>query len=290
MYLKQQLDMSIRHDIKIPIDHHQSNVPITTNTEFTKKELDTIEPHSKFAMVSFNCNSAFTDNWNIEVDEFKYEFDSYSKMCCSCVGVEDNLKTFTLALEIRYQHASYTETHACTHCKIPNGKHSLIPTMTKPKLVSISNCPVLKCTSCELPCAKKHNPQVVWQHAIKEKKGILALNKFHADDFISMDQFVVSTSGWLLTAYGWEGNHNRFYGWTILNDAATGAIWVKNQVSLGAGEIIMAKTCFKEWLGDLACAEIKHHSNNGVFAPDVFHADSIEKHWSQSFSGVGAHH
>ena len=43
------------------------------------------------------------------------------------------------------------------------------------------------------------------------------------------------------------------------------AIWVDNQVSLHAGEIIMAKTCFKEWLWDLACIEIKHiWSDNGV--------------------------
>ena len=42
MHLKQQPDMSISHDIKIPNDHHQSNLPIISNTTYTKKELDTI--------------------------------------------------------------------------------------------------------------------------------------------------------------------------------------------------------------------------------------------------------
>ena len=32
------------------------------------------------------------------------------------------------------------------------------------------------------------------------------------------------------------------------------------------------------------------HWDNGVFAADVFQADCTEKHQSQSFSGVGAHH
>ena len=72
MHLKQQPNMSFRHDIRTPIIHHQSNLPIVVNT-CTKKELDTIKSHFKSAMVSFKCNSVI-------IDEFKYEFDSYSKM------------------------------------------------------------------------------------------------------------------------------------------------------------------------------------------------------------------
>ena len=52
----------------------------------------------------------------------------------------------------------------------------------------------------------------------------------------------------------------------------------------------MAKTCFEEWLWELACAEIKHYSDNGVFTSDIFNDDCIAKHQSQSFSGIGAHH
>ena len=41
-------------------------------------------------MAFFNCKSVFTDNWNVEVDEFEYEFDHYSKMCFPCFGMEEN--------------------------------------------------------------------------------------------------------------------------------------------------------------------------------------------------------
>ena len=44
MHLKQQHDMSVRHDIKIPTDHHHSNLPIIIITACTKKELDMIGP------------------------------------------------------------------------------------------------------------------------------------------------------------------------------------------------------------------------------------------------------
>ena len=80
-------------------------------------------------------------------------------------------------------------------------------------------------------------------NTIKEKEGTLALDKYQACDFVSMDQVIVSTPGWLLIDYGWEGHYNCFHGGTIFNDEATDAIWVGNQSPLGAGETIMANTC-----------------------------------------------
>ena len=58
--------------------------------------------------------------------------------------------------------------------KEPNEKHSLMLTAIKPKFASTSNWLVPKCTSFELA---------------------LVLEKYQAGDFVSMDQFVVSTPG-----------------------------------------------------------------------------------------------
>ena len=77
----------------------------------------------------------------------------------------------------------------------PNGKRFLMPTVITPKLAFTSNCPVPKCTYCELTHAKKCSPQVILQQAITEKEGTSALDKYQAGDFVSMDQFVVSTPG-----------------------------------------------------------------------------------------------
>ena len=60
-----------------------------------------------------------------------------------------------------------------------------------------------------------------------------------------MDQFVVKTPGQQLDGYGREGENNRYHGDTNFNDAAYGVIWVENQISLGAGEKIMAKEVFE---------------------------------------------
>ena len=106
-----------------------------------------------------------------------------------------------------------------------------------------------------------------------------------------MDQFICKTPGRLLEGFGREGDNKRFHGGTIFNDAATGLIWVENQVSLGAGETILAKELFEQWLDDTAQVEIKHiHSDNGVFAAEEFKEHCKAKHQEQSFSGVGAQH
>ena len=100
--------------------------------------------------------------------------------------------------------------------------------------------------SCELTHAKKLNPQVVQQHL--EKESISAVDEYKADDFVSMDQFVVSTPRWQLTENEVEVENNQFHSGTIFNDITSGAIWVEHQVSLHADETIMAKICFEEWL------------------------------------------
>ncbi len=48
------------------------------------------------------------------------------------------------------------------------------------------------------------------------------------------------------TGYGRESQDCHFQGGTIFNDAASGLIWVENQVSLGANKTFMGKACFKQ--------------------------------------------
>ena len=110
-------------------------------------------------------------------------------------------------------------------------------------------------------------------------------------DFVSMDQFVVKTPGRLPTGYGREGVTNRYTGGTIFNDDGSGAIWVENQCSLGAGETLMGKQCFEQWLFELAHLEVaEYRSDNGVFTAEEFRKECAEKDQKQTFSGVGAQH
>jgi hypothetical protein len=88
--------------------------------------------------------------------------------------------------------------------------------------------------------------------------------------------------------YGHESAGQCFQGSTIYNDAVSGLIWVENQVSLGANETVMGKSCFEQWLWDMADTKVKHyHGDNGIFSTEEYCQD---KEQSQSFSGVGLQH
>ena len=60
-------------------------------------------------------------------------------------------------------------------------------------------------------------------------------------------------------------------------------------MSLGAGETVNAKMRCENWLWETACACVKHfHSDNGIFAAELFHDSCAEEKQTKSFSGVDA--
>ena len=53
---------------------------------------------------------------------------------------------------------------------------------------------------------------------------------------------------------------------------------VQNQVSLGAGETIIGKDTFEDWIWNLAGVLAKHyHSDNGIFISEAFCNDCADK-------------
>ena len=93
---------------------------------------------------------------------------------------------------------------------------------------------------------KKRPPGVAKKKAVPEKKEILAREKYEVGDFMLTDQFVVKTPGRPPLGFGRKRQNNRFHRGTIYHDAASGLIWVENQVSLGANENIVGKPRFEQ--------------------------------------------
>ncbi len=155
--------------------------------------------------------------------------------------------------------------------KDESGLQDVMPCVITPAFKTAATCPIPCCAACELACAHCHPTGATKQLAVEEKAGILSANKYQVGDLVSKDQFVSGTPGWLFSGYGREAQHNWFHGGTIFNDAASGAIWVEHQVSLGAGETICAKERFEEWLYELSCVEVaRYHSDNSVFTAAEF--------------------
>jgi hypothetical protein len=177
------------------------------------------------------------------------------------------------------------------HYEEPNGNKTVLPAMIKPKLASARNCIIPPCQSCLLACARKRTPNILRTRLLDNCEGAITRDQCNIGDVVSTDQFICKTPRRLPTGYGRESQDRRFQGSTIFNDAASGLIWVENQVSLGANKTVMGKARFKQWLYDQCVCEVKHyHGDNGIFSLEEFWRDCEEERQSQSFSGVGAQH
>ncbi len=140
------------------------------------------------------------------------------------------------------------------------------------------------------PCSEAHHQRET-NRDLPETEGALSRDQYEVGDFVSTDHFICRTPGCLHEGYGRESADRRFQGGTVYNNAASGLIWVENQVSLGANQTVMGKSCFEQWLWDMAYAEVKHyHGNNGIFSAEKYCFECKEKGQSQSFSGVRAQH
>ena len=110
-------------------------------------------------------------------------------------------------------------------------------------------------------------------------------------DFISVDSFVLSSSGWLAKRYGKKSGKNHNHGGTIYQYAVSGTIWVQNQVSLDHGTTVMGNQRFEEWIYEQSMVKNKHyHADNGIFQSSGFRKDCSGANEFRVFSAVGDQH
>ena len=204
-------------------------------------------------------------------------------------GAQKELLLWHWKLGISMHHIQ--ELMKVSEMKEPNGAVSVKDRVIVPKLSSAATCDIPVCQSCELSRAKQRKAPVVKAKVNESSEGAISRDQYQPGDFVSIDQYVVKTPGRLPTGFGQESEQNMYHGGTIFRDAASKYIHVSNQVSLGAGETVLSKRNFEDWLWEEARLRIKHyHSDNGVFTAELFTDACKEDGQTQSFSGVGAQH
>ena len=299
------------NNVLISIDREGSNLPLVRNSWLSREEQERYAPMTRSALVWSRLDqvdffgdlqptktTARYSTQEREIDLLNSEYEHYSKFCGPCVGQKDNTNLSGPQKELILWHwklgiSMYRiqEMMRTQKMEEPSGRKSELPPIIKPTYKSTPNCIVPPCMSCQLARAKKRSTGVTKKSSVKDKEGILTRDKYKPGDMVSVDQFVVKTPGRQLKGYGREGANGRYHGGTIYNDAASGAIHVENQVTLGAGDTILGKNRFEEWLREQAIVEVSHyHGDNGIFTADTFRNDCSSKNQTQSFSGVGAQH
>lgn len=107
----------------------------------------------------------------------------------------------------------------------------------------------------------------------------------------SVDGSVCFRPSRTIATHIWQRKESeRFSGGTIFVDHASGKIFVRHQVSLCAGETIVAKREFEHNAAQYGVTVKSYHSENGVFDSQEFRAEFERKGQTINFSGVGAHH
>ncbi|KAL7461742.1 hypothetical protein ACHAXS_003253, partial [Conticribra weissflogii] len=166
-----------------------------------------------------------------------------------------------------------------------------LPPIIKTKFKSTPFVSPPKCMACSLATLKARSPQVKRSRALQPREGALSVDQYNPGDCVASDQFVVKTPGRLTTGYGRNSDDNCYHGGTLYTDVSSGLVRVVPQVSLGAGETLLGKARFEEWIFNLAGVTVnRYHSDNGVYASPDFKQDCSDKDQVQSFSGVGAQH
>jgi len=202
------------------------------------------------------------------------DLEHFLNFCGACVGAAKNENISASQKELLKWHwklgiemyRSQEMMHE-RHYKDPDGRTTILPAIIQPKNASARNCIDPPHQSCFLACAKKCSPKVSRTQPLEDREGAITRDQYKVDGFVSTDQLICKMPGRLLTRYGRESQDCRFLGGTIYNDAASGLIWVENQVSLGANETVMGKARFEQWLWDQCVSEVKHyHGENGIFS------------------------
>ena len=145
------------------------------------------------------------------------------------------------------------------------------------------------CAACQLGKQTRRTPNQ--DHFIRDFDMAIRANDLQPGDKVSIDSYVSYAPGRLPQTYGKEPPTNQYSGGTIFYDHATAAIFVKNQVSLRAGETLQAKIEFERWARENNVPNIRSfRSDNMPFDSEVWKIDLRSKNQTIDFSGVGAHH
>jgi hypothetical protein len=157
-----------------------------------------------------------------------------------------------------------------------------------PLLNAASRCEVPLCASCAYGKAKRRATKTKTAKDMAEK--VLSKEVLIPGARVSMDHFIVTTSGRLFHSRGGESADKKFKGGLIFVDHASGYTHVIPVVNFTAGEAIRAKKEFELEMESMGVTVISYHADNGVFTAQEFQSELVSREQLLSLSGVGAHH
>ncbi|KAI2514061.1 hypothetical protein MHU86_445 [Fragilaria crotonensis] len=149
-----------------------------------------------------------------------------------------------------------------------------------------------KCAACQY--GKQHRrpiPGTTPSSIVKDRAHALKTDNLLPGQRISVDHFICSTRGRLLTSAGKTKLDDMYTGGCIFVDHASGFIFVEHQVSLNSHETLKAKESFERMCRNTGVTPQEYLADNSkTFTSAEFSRNLAEFQQVIRFAGVGAHH
>jgi hypothetical protein len=153
-----------------------------------------------------------------------------------------------------------------------------------------SSCILPLCVACQVAKQARRGPETTIQLKIKEKDKMLRRDHLEPGQMVSVDQYVSALPGRLPNMKGKETKKDKYCGGTIFVDHASSKVFIKNQVSLNAGETVMDKRAFEREAMSNSVTIRGYHADNVPFNSQEWRNDINSKNQGLPLSGTGAHH
>jgi hypothetical protein len=146
------------------------------------------------------------------------------------------------------------------------------------------------CCACQLGKQTRRGAGARIEMSKPEKEMLLKQDQLKPGTMVSIDQYISAAPGRLAHTKGKEPKKDKFTGGTIYVDHATSYIYLRHQVSLRAGETVIAKRAFEQDSATMG-VKVKHYrADNVPFGSAEFVADLLANNQTITYSGTGAHH
>jgi hypothetical protein len=154
--------------------------------------------------------------------------------------------------------------------------------------MAASRCELPKCPACQL--SKQHCRSPGSQHvrARPEHEMAICRENMVPGECFSVDQFTSTTPGRLPNTRGKECQDIQYNGGTLYIDHATGFTFIRNQISLRAGETLLGKHALEQFANQFGVRIQNYHADNHPFGSHKFLEDCALQDEGLTFSGVGA--
>jgi len=160
-------------------------------------------------------------------------------------GTQPNLVYHTKGITeiaLRIWTSRFQQAQALLH---PNFKSKSIITGNTSE-VSLCSPPI--CASCKISCMTRRNPKSTQSKHDPNQLMALRRNDLGIGQTVSIDQYITYTPGCLQHMRGKEHSVMQFTGGNLFDNHCSKFVFIHNQVSLGAGEILVGKHAFESLL------------------------------------------